>query len=251
MTKNKLSSLKEKVGGISTKVKVGVSGAVLTSFILGTIIGSNIGPSTEELEEVVTQYEEMEEKYTFAKNNLEKVGQENVEMRRELESEAYLVFKEKEEAEIQAEKERLEQERIAKEKEEAERAEQERIAQEKKEEEERLAAEKAEREKYNKTISFAELNKNPDRYAGESYNFTGQIVQIMENSDSTVIRLSVTKQSYGWSISDIIYVEYDGLTDFVDGDVVTVYGDIYGSHTYTSRAGHIISLPAVIAKQIQ
>ncbi|QFK70406.1 hypothetical protein F7984_03685 [Pradoshia sp. D12] len=102
-----------------------------------------------------------------------------------------------------------------------------------------------------KTISFDKLNKNPDRYKGEYVKYRGEIVQIMESDGMTAIRLSITPTSYGWSVSDIIYVAYLGYTDFVDEDVVTIYGEVNGSFTYTSQAGWDITLPLVIADSIE
>ena len=102
-----------------------------------------------------------------------------------------------------------------------------------------------------KTISFDKLNKNPDRYKGEYVKYRGEIVQIMESDGMTAIRLSITKASYGWSVSDIIYVAYVGYTDFVDEDVVTIYGEVSGSYTYTSTAGWNITLPLVVADSIE
>lgn len=102
-----------------------------------------------------------------------------------------------------------------------------------------------------KTIEYAKLEKNPDRYAGEYVTYTGEIVQIMEDEDFTVMRLAVTKTSYGYDINDIIYVEYEGLTDFVEEDIVTIYGQVYGSYTYQSQAGWDITVPAVIADFVE
>ena len=225
------------VFGISTGI------SLIAAFTLGTLVG----PSKEEYENLEEEYDYKYKLYlkesetnAILVKEVKALEKENSEMKEELSSEAYLVFKEKADAEIKAEKERLAAEKAAKEKAEAEKAEQ-----------ERLAAEEAERQKYERTIDFAHLNKNADKYAGEPYKFYGQIVQIMESNSYTTIRMSVTQTSYGWSLSDIIYVEYDGTTDFVEDDVITVYGTVFGSHSYTSQAGYNISLPAVIAKQIK
>ena len=114
------------------------------------------------------------------------------------------------------------------------------------------AKEEAEAKRANaKTISFDKLNKNPDRYKGEYVKYKGEIVQIMEGDGITAIRLSITQTSYGWSVSDIIYVAYVGYTDFVDEDVVTIYGEVGGSYTYTSQAGWDITLPLVVADSIE
>ncbi|TWI55269.1 hypothetical protein IQ10_02816 [Halalkalibacter nanhaiisediminis] len=53
--------------------------------------------------------------------------------------------------------------------------------------------------------------------------YTGEIVQIQDDSDITIIRLAVTEDSYGYNYNDIIWVEYEGYTDFIDEDIVTVY----------------------------
>lgn len=222
---------------------VAISAGLLLAFSLGTATGpsqEDLSKANQEYSKKHQQYLEVSEQYDNLVKEKKVVDKENSEMKEELSSEAYLVFKEKADAEIKAEKERLAAEKAAKEKAEAEKAEQERIA-----------AEEAERQKYERTIDFAHLNKNADKYAGEPYKFYGQIVQIMESGNYTTIRMSVTQTSYGWSPSDIIYVEYDGTTDFVEDDVITVYGTVFGSHSYTSQAGYNISLPAVIAKQIK
>ena len=140
---------------------------------------------------------------------------------------------EKEKAEAEAEKKA------------AEEAERKRI-----EEEEKAAKELAEKKANAEPIPFKQIDKNPDRYAGEYVKYRGEIIQIMESEDSTVIRLAVTKTSYGYDYNDVIYVEYGDWTEFVEEDVVTVYGTIYGSYTYTSQAGYEISLPSLIADEV-
>ena len=100
-------------------------------------------------------------------------------------------------------------------------------------------------------ISFGDLDKDPDKYQGQHVQFTGEIVQIMESNGKTVMRLAVTKDSYGYSFTDIIYVVYDNATPFVENNIVTVYGDVYGSYSYTSEIGAQISLPRINARYIE
>jgi len=94
-------------------------------------------------------------------------------------------------------------------------------------------------------IPFKQLDKNPDGKAREKVKYTGTIVQIMESGGSTEIRLAL---SGGYD--DIIYVTYSGTTDAVEGDTVTIWGDVYGSYTYTSEANYQITLPRIDAKYI-
>ncbi|MDO5835805.1 MAG: hypothetical protein Q4P17_04790 [Methanobacterium sp.] len=96
-----------------------------------------------------------------------------------------------------------------------------------------------------KSISFKELEKNPDGHSGERVKYTGEVVQIMENYGVSSIRMDV-----GSNFGDTIYVSYPGTTSAVEGSTITVYGVVDGSYTYTSQAGWEISLPKVTAKYI-
>lgn len=155
-------------------------------------------------------------------------------------------------------KEETPEEKAAREKKEAEekalaeqKAKEEAAAKAKAEEEARLKAEQeAAAKKANaKTIDYPQLKKNPDRYKGEYVKYTGKILQILEGDNITNIRLAVTPTSYGYNASDVIFIEYVGYTDFVDDDIITVYGEIYGSYSYKSQAGFDIALPGLLAKE--
>jgi len=103
-----------------------------------------------------------------------------------------------------------------------------------------------------KEIPYKQLKKNPERYAGEKYKARGKILQIMEGLGQTEMRIAVTKDRWGyWDFNDVVYVTYEGITDFVEEDVVTIYGEITGSHTYTSVAGWTITVPSVDVKYIE
>ncbi len=96
-----------------------------------------------------------------------------------------------------------------------------------------------------KAIDFKQLNKDPGSFSGQVTKFTGQVVQVQENGQIGVMRLAVTKESYGWSPSDIIWVDYSGHSDAVQDDVVTVIGPMTGSKTYTSQANYQITIPSM------
>ena len=96
-----------------------------------------------------------------------------------------------------------------------------------------------------KTISFKELNKNPDGHAGERVKLSGRVIQIMEGY-GTDIRMDVN-DNYG----DTVYVTYDNSTSALEDSWITVYGEIYGSYTYESQAGWKITLPMIQAKYVE
>ena len=96
-----------------------------------------------------------------------------------------------------------------------------------------------------KSISFDELNKNPNGHAGERVKLTGTVVQIMESYGSTDIRMDVND-----NFGDTVYVTYDGTTSALDDDSITIWGEVYGSYTYESQANYQITLPRITAKYI-
>ena len=78
------------------------------------------------------------------------------------------------------------------------------------------------------TIDFKTLSRNPDKYIGNRYTFTGEVIQVMEESSSNTVhlRLDITKTSYGYS--DTIYVvgELDNSGDrILEDDIITIWGD--------------------------
>lgn len=73
----------------------------------------------------------------------------------------------------------------------------------------------------------------------------------MECDDLTQIRLAVTQDSFGWNSNHLIFFEYDGLTDFLEYDVVTIYREVYESYNYESQAGWDITLHAVLVDTIE
>ena len=101
------------------------------------------------------------------------------------------------------------------------------------------------------TISYKQLEKDPDSFKGKSAIFTGQILEIQESSDGNYMRLAVDKSSYGWNFNDVVLVQYDAHTDALKDDVVTVGGVMEGSQTYTSQANYQITVPLMYGCSIK
>lgn len=172
---------------------------------------------------------------TTSESASSKASEESAEEKQQAEEEAKKAEEEKVKAEAEAKAKA--------------KAEEEAMAAAKAEEKEKKEAE--EKKANAQPIEYAQFKKNPDRHTGEYVKYEGQIIQIMEGDDLTQIRLAVTQDSFGWNSNDLIFVEYDGLTDFVEEDVVTIYGEVYGSYNYESQAGWDITLPAVLADTIE
>ncbi len=95
------------------------------------------------------------------------------------------------------------------------------------------------------TVEYRKLNKNPDTYIGERLRFTGEVIQIMEDSSGTVMRLAVTEGSYGYDYNDVVWAYCPGTVDIYEEDVIRVWGECTGSYSYTSQAGWEITIPGM------
>ena len=97
-------------------------------------------------------------------------------------------------------------------------------------------------------ISYDELSRNPDEYKGEMVKFTGEVVQTIEGSGISAMRVDVTKGSYG-IYTDTVYVVYveDPSNRVLEDDIVSFYGMYDGLYSYQSVMGATITIPKVIA----
>lgn len=111
-----------------------------------------------------------------------------------------------------------------------------------------LAAEK-DPNTYNTGISYEQVARTPDDYKGQKIQFTGKVVQVMEDDSETQVRLAVNGD-----IDNIILVGID--PDILNGsriledDLITVSGLSIGTVSYKSTLGGKITIPAMLAKII-
>ncbi len=231
-----------KKDGKTKKKLIGIAGSFIVFVVSLIIIGTSVETDTEsakEGEKTPVSKEEKKDKPTAEDVAAKKAEKEAADREKAEKAEA----DKKAKAEAKAKKKK---EAEAKKKAEAE-------AKAKAEEEAKIAAEKekAEKKANAQPIPYAQLIKNPDRHAGEYVKYKGEIVQIQESDNYTVIRLAVTQSSYGYDFNDVVWVEYPDYTDYVDGDIITVYGSIIGSHSYQSQAGWDITVPAMLADSFE
>ncbi len=104
------------------------------------------------------------------------------------------------------------------------------------------------------TIDFKTLSRNPDKYKGNNYKFTGEVIQVQESSwgDAVDLRINVTKETYEYiddvSWTDTIYatVEIPDEADrILEDDIITFWGTCDGLYSYTSVLGSSVSLPKI------
>ncbi len=77
-------------------------------------------------------------------------------------------------------------------------------------------------------LTFEQVARNPDTYDGTKAMFTGEVIQVMEESGFYTLRVNVTPTSWGYT--DTIMVGYQassGEPRILEGDIITMYGTIY------------------------
>lgn len=111
------------------------------------------------------------------------------------------------------------------------------------------------------SIDYATLARNPDKYKGNNYVFTGKVIQVTESTwynKNVDLRIDITEESYeyleGSNWTDTIYaiVEIpDGEDRILEDDIITFWGTCDGMYTYESIFGQKISLPKIDIKYFE
>ena len=111
-------------------------------------------------------------------------------------------------------------------------------------------------------IDFKTLSRNPEKYKGNNYVFTGEVIQVMDSdswfSNTTTLRVNITKEEFEyiddvlWSDPIIATVEIpDGADRIIENDVIRFWGTCDGLYTYERVMGQNISVPKVDIKYYQ
>ncbi|MGI8556490.1 MAG: hypothetical protein ACR2LT_09075 [Pyrinomonadaceae bacterium] len=96
-----------------------------------------------------------------------------------------------------------------------------------------------------KSITYEQLKKNADRYAGKPWACKGKILQIQERDGNTTALISLD----GWGNKNV-QVGGELTTDFVENNQVYVVGYLAGNYSYTSIANWQITIPLLAARAI-
>lgn len=121
-----------------------------------------------------------------------------------------------------------------------------RLEAEKKEEEEKKEAE--EKLGYETGITYDQIARIPDDYMGKKVKFTGEVVQVLEGTNTVQMRFAVNED-----YASMIYCEYNKSIvseRILEGDTITIYGSSLGLYTYESAIGTSITIPAVEVDKI-
>ncbi|MDV9963369.1 toxin regulator [Clostridioides difficile] len=134
------------------------------------------------------------------------------------------------------------------------KAAEEKAAADKKAAEEKAAADAAaakaaeEARGYETGITYDQLARTPDDFKGQKVKFYGRVVQVMEDTGSTQIRLATDDNS-----DTMLYCEYDPSivpSRILEDDYITIYGTSAGTITYQSTMGGNITIPGISVDKI-
>lgn len=99
--------------------------------------------------------------------------------------------------------------------------------------------------------TYEQIARNPDNFKGTNVKITGEVIQVMEDSTSTNLRVNITNS--GNYYTDTIYVVYHpeiGEDKILENDIITIYGTSQGDCSYTTVLGATVTLPNILAKYI-
>lgn len=111
-----------------------------------------------------------------------------------------------------------------------------------------------------KEYGYKDISRKPNNYKGKRAKFEGQVVQVQESYGTVVLRVNVTKEENefaegGYLYSDTIYVEYkykdDNEDKILEDDIVTLYGTLNGTKTYTSIVNSDVTVPYLKAEYVE
>ena len=105
-----------------------------------------------------------------------------------------------------------------------------------------------------KEYTYEEIARNPESVKRERAKVTGEVIQVLESYGYTYLRVNITKNKYG-NYKDTIYVSYKPKTEtedrILEDDIITIYGILSGTETYTSVLGVSVTLPRINGEYIE
>lgn len=99
--------------------------------------------------------------------------------------------------------------------------------------------------------TYQEISRNPGEYKGEYAKFSGQVIQVMQDTYGSMVAYTLRVNVSGYNTT--VYVTYYASSDdprILDKDRITMYGMLAGEKTYTTVMGDSITIPKFEAEYI-
>lgn len=101
-----------------------------------------------------------------------------------------------------------------------------------------------------KTYTYDEIARNPDKYEKSLAKFTGEVIQVLKDGDEIQMRVNVTCEDFYYTDTVFVFYNASNKTNVLEGDIVTMYGELRGMQEYESVLGQEISIPRIYVKFI-
>ncbi len=101
--------------------------------------------------------------------------------------------------------------------------------------------------------SYKEIFRNPDEYLYKKIKLTGEVIQVMEETengtDYWVLRVNMTKDSWGYYDDTVMVLVEKSIVKgrIIEDDIFTFYGQILEPTTYTTVLNSSQTVPTVLA----
>lgn len=101
-------------------------------------------------------------------------------------------------------------------------------------------------------IAYKSLERTPDQYKGCYVKFTGRVVQVCSEAQSSLYYSTYRVATSGrYKNVVLIYVDnYGSGSRILEGDKITFYGKYDGLYTYETVMGSSLSIPSIIVEYI-
>ena len=98
--------------------------------------------------------------------------------------------------------------------------------------------------------SYDEIARYPDEYERKLAKFNGEVIQVIRNGDDLQMRVNVTQDKYGYDDTVFVFYTITNGVNVLEGDIITMYGELRGLQEYESVLGAQISIPRIYVKYI-
>lgn len=98
---------------------------------------------------------------------------------------------------------------------------------------------------YCSSIDYKKLARNPGKYEGRRVKFSGRVLQVIEGSKSTTLRVATKGR---WD--NVVYVTIYGTpkSRILEYDKISLWGEYTGVYTYKTIFGASVTIPSMTAK---
>ena len=103
-----------------------------------------------------------------------------------------------------------------------------------------------------KPYTYKEIFRNPEDYISKKIKLTGEVVQVMEDTEDGVdywgLRVDMTKDEWGYYDDTVmILIPKDAFSGrFIEDDIVTFYGICADTYTYETVLGATQTIPLIL-----